>query len=55
MSYSITLPQIDNVEISPRQTTTNGEFFIAVAVSEYTKILEPIYFYSDEIYAGEFE
>lgn len=47
------IPQILAALITPNPATINQKITITVTVSEIEKILEPTYFYSGEIYAGE--
>ncbi len=47
------IPQILAALITPNPAEINSKITITVTVSEIEKILEPTYFYSGEIYAGE--
>lgn len=47
------IPQILAALITPNPATINQKITITVTVSEIEKFLEPTYFYSGEIYAGE--
>lgn len=53
MSYTLLIPQIDSVSITPNPVNQNTAFLIAVAVSEIEQILEPIIMYSGTFYSGE--
>lgn len=53
MNYVITLPRIDAVSIVPNPSQINQTLSISVTVSEFQKVLEPVYFYAGELYAGE--
>ena len=53
MRYQIQVPRIDAAVITPNPVDFNTQFLISVTVSEVTVTLEPQYFYSGEIYAGE--
>ncbi len=53
MSYQIQVPRIDSASISPNPVGFNTKFLLSVLVSEETIILEPYYYYSGDIYAGE--
>lgn len=49
----IYIPQILAALITPNPAEINQKITITVTVSEIEKNLEPTYFYSGEIYAGE--
>ena len=53
MSYSVQIPSVDSATISPNPVEFNTKFLISVSVSEETIILEPQYYYSNEVYSGE--
>ena len=53
MRYQIQVPRIDAAVITPNHVDFNTQFLTSVTVSEETVTLEPQYFYSGEIYAGE--
>jgi hypothetical protein len=53
MSYTLLVPQIDSVSISPNPVNANTSYLIAIAVSEIEQILEPIIIYSGTFYSGE--
>jgi hypothetical protein len=55
MSYTLLVPQIDAVSITPNPVNQNAAFLIAITVSEIEQILEPILIYSGTFYAGETE
>ena len=55
MSYTLLVPQIDAVSITPNPVNQNAAFLIAITVSEIEQILEPILIYSVTFYAGETE
>lgn len=55
MSYTLLVPQVDNVSIVPNPVNANTSFLIAISVSEVEEILEPILIYSGTFYAGETE
>lgn len=51
--FIVEIPKIDSASFSANPTYINNSIILTVAVSTETKILEPTYFYSDEVYAGE--
>lgn len=53
MSYQVQIPRIDSVSITPNPVDFNTKFLLSVAVSEETITLEPYYYYSGDLYAGE--
>ena len=53
MSYQIQVPRINAAVITPNPVDFNTQFLISVTASEETVTLEPQYFYSGELYAGE--
>lgn len=53
MSYQVQIPRIDSVSITPNPVDFNTKFLLSVSVSEETITLEPYYYYSGDIYAGE--
>lgn len=53
MSYEIEIPQVESARLSPNPVDFNTKFLISVEVIEKTITLEPQYYYSGEIYAGE--
>ena len=53
MNYQIQIPRIDSAEIAPNPADMNTKFLLSVLVSEQTVTLEPYYYYSGEVYAGE--
>ena len=53
MSYTAQIPDIESASISPNPVNMNGKFLISVLVSEITVTLEPYYYYSGDLYAGE--
>lgn len=55
MSYTLLIPQIDSVTMTPNPVNANTSYLIAIAVSEIEQILEPILIYSGTFYAGETE
>ena len=53
MSYTAQIPRVDSAAITPNPVDFNTKFVLSVSVSEETVTLEPYYYYSGEIYAGE--
>lgn len=53
MSYTLLVPQIDAVTITPNPVNQNTAFVLAISVSEIEEILEPILIYSGTFYSGE--
>lgn len=53
MSYQVQVPRIDSVSITPNPVDFNAKFLLSVSVSEETITLEPYYYYSGDLYAGE--
>ena len=53
MSYTAQIPRVDSATITPNPVDFNTQFMISVSVIEETVTLEPYYYYSGEIYAGE--
>ena len=53
MSYTLLVPQIDTVTITPNPVNQNTAFLLAISVSETEEILEPILIYSGTFYSGE--
>ncbi len=53
MSYTLLVPEITSVVITPNPVDQNTAFLIAIAVTEIEKELEPILIYSGTFYSGE--
>lgn len=53
MSYTVQIPDIINVEIQPNPVNINTNFILSVEASEKSIIIEPYFYFSDDIYAGE--
>lgn len=53
MSYQVQIPRIDSASIAPNPVDFNAKFLLSVVVSEETITLEPYYYYSGDLYAGE--
>lgn len=53
MSYQIQISKIDAAAITPNPADMNTKFLLSVSVSEQTVTLEPYYYYSGDLYAGE--
>lgn len=51
--YPFIIPRVDSAVITPNPVDFNAKFVLSVSVSEETVTLEPYYYYSGEIYAGE--
>ncbi|MBO5218782.1 MAG: hypothetical protein J6C52_05080 [Clostridia bacterium] len=49
----ILLPQIAAASISPNPVQINQKFILTITAEEIEKFLEPVIYYSGEIYAGE--
>lgn len=52
--FEIQVPEIKSVSISPNPVNVAGKFVLSVKVTEKTKVIEPVYFYVNEIYSGEY-
>lgn len=52
-TYSILMPNIDDISLIPNPVAQNSEFQISITVSEITVELTPEIRYSGEFYAGE--
>ena len=53
MSYQVQIPRIDSASITPNPADFNAKFLLSVSVSEETITLEPYFYYSGDLYAGE--
>ena len=53
MIYQVQVPSIKSATITPNPVNFNVKFILSVSVEEETKTLEPYYYYSGDIYAGE--
>lgn len=53
MSYQVQIPRIDSASITPNPVDFNAKFLLSLSVSEETITLEPYYYYSGDLYAGE--
>ena len=53
-NFEIQVPEIKSVSILPNPVNVAGKFVLSVKVTEKTKVLEPVYFYANEIYSGEY-
>ena len=53
MNYQVQIPRVESATISPNPVDFNTKFLLSVAVSEETITLEPYYYYSSDLYAGE--
>lgn len=53
MSYQIQIPRVDSASITPNPVSFNTKFLLSVSVSEETVTLEPYFYYSGDLYAGE--
>lgn len=49
----ILLPQIAAASISPNPVQINQKFVLTITAEEIEKFLEPVIYYSGEIYSGE--
>ena len=52
-TYSILIPNIDDISLSPNPVTQNSNLIISIGISEVTIELTPEIRYSGEFYAGE--
>lgn len=53
MSYTAQVPRVSSASITPSPVDFNTKFLLSVSVVEDTITLEPYFYYSGEIYAGE--
>lgn len=53
--FEIQVPEITSASISPNPVNVGNEFVLSVKITEKTNILEPVYFYVNEIYSGEYD
>lgn len=51
--YTLLLPRVTAATITPNPAATDETLLLAVTVIEETIELEPTYYYSGEIFAGE--
>ena len=51
----IVLPVITSAQITPNPVLMNTKFKLSVLVEEPTGYVEPVYYYSGEVYSGEVE
>lgn len=52
-SYPILLPKITAAVFTPNPSNINSKTVLTVTVTEETVYLEPYYYYSGDLYAGE--
>lgn len=52
-SYPVLLPKITAAVFSPNPANINSKTVLTVTVTEETVYLEPYYYYSGDLYAGE--
>lgn len=53
MSYQVQIPQVAEASAIPNPVDFNSSFILSVLVTEQTITLEPYYYYSGDLYAGE--
>ena len=53
MSYEVQVPSVDAAVIAPNPVNMNTSFSLSVSLSEKIVTLEPYYYYSGDIHAGE--
>lgn len=53
MSYQVQIPVVKTASITPNPVDFNTKFTLSVSVVEETITLEPYYYYSGDVYAGE--
>ena len=51
--YSVMIPEIKDASFSVNPADMNSKIVLSVNVIEKNIILEPVFFYSGEIYSGE--
>ena len=51
--YTAKIPVVVSAVFSPNPANMNTSTLLSVQVTEETVVLEPTWFYSDEIYSGE--
>lgn len=51
--YSIQIPKIETSSITPNPANINTPILVSVQVIEETLVLQPVWFYSGQIYSGE--
>ena len=52
-SYTILMPNIDEISLTPNPVTQNSNIMISIGVSEITVELTPEIKYAGEFYSGE--
>ena len=52
-SYPVRLPKITAAAFEPNPANINSKTVLTVTVTEETVYLEPYYYYSGDLYAGE--
>ena len=51
--FEIQVLEIKSASISPNPVNVGNKFVLSVKITEKTNVLEPVYFYANEIYSGE--
>ncbi len=52
-TYTVLVPKILTAAFAPNPADINSKTVLSVAVTEETVYLDPYYYYSGELYAGE--
>ena len=53
MSYIVQIPYFESASISPNPANMNTKFLLSVSVIEKSVTLDPYFYYSGDLYAGE--
>lgn len=53
MSVSVSVPVVAGVSLTPNPAAQSAALTIRVTVTEETRELQPYYYYSGDLYAGE--
>lgn len=53
MSYTVQIPEITAAGIEPNPASINGSVKLSVSLIEKAITLEPVWYYSGELYGGE--
>lgn len=53
--FEIQVIEIKSASISPNPVNVGNKFVLSVKITEKTNVLEPVYFYANEIYSGEYD
>ncbi len=51
--YIVLVPSINSATASPNPVNINSQFTLTISISEIEKILEPVKWFSGEVFSGE--